>query len=537
MRSEHWLRGKSVVLGLLLAATVWMLPSAASAALPVDQGVVAAFDDLDAYINGIPDSVLNQGQRQSFLAKLNNARKKYVGGDICTAENVMGAFLNEASAFRKGSLVAIAEDLRNRGTGLVESFFDVFFDDPGLARPRCFDAKLRQAPQVVIGASDNTQFVATIGFGSPRFSTVQAGGETWTQVSLPAVQSQIGAPGMPALPSWQALVAIPKDSIPVLARGGIPAIRETVQLNLFPFQRQPVDQVSEEDNPDPLTFADKPFVKDSEAYATNAFHPPNPCAVRILGSMRDLQLAQVQCVAGQYNPVTDEMRLFDSVQFEVQFQGGDGSFVTSQSLNPFEKASQAGMSSPLNYAVLGQYVKAIDISKLPCLGEELLILTHPDFRAASDVLAQWKRDKGISTTVIDVGPGTPYTTATLIDELIQDRYDKCVTRLSYVLLVGDSEKVPPSRTNYDTTSEPDSTTGSDWNYATYPHIQLLFLDALFPYFSVGRIPVDTATEAQTVVDKIVQYESSPPFTGFGSGGPFYTTASVASQFQCCRMNQ
>jgi hypothetical protein len=36
------------------------------------------------------------------------------------------------------------------------------------------------------------------------------------------------------------------------------------------------------------------------------------------------------------------------------------------------------------------------------------------------------------------------------------------------------------------------------------------------------------------VDKVINYESKPPFINHFSGGPFYTTATVASFFQCCR---
>jgi hypothetical protein len=517
--------------GLLILALPWLLPSAASAAVP-DPAVVAGFDELSAFIDGVPNHVLNKGQRQSFSAKLGNARKKYLGGDICTARNIMGAFLNEAQAFRRSGRAAIGEDLYNRGRTLRDSFFDVFLHDPNLQRPRCFDASLGREPEVQILASDNTEFSATVSFGAPRLTTVEAGGETWTQLFLPAIQSETGPPGTPALPSWQALVAIPHGSNPVLVVSGAPSVREVLNLNLYPFQPQAVDQ--DDEFPPPETFEDKPFLKDPQAYATDAFFPATPCAVRLLGSMRDMHIAQVQCTAGQYNPVTDELRLFDSLQFDVRFEGGDGNFLTSQSLNAFEPASGAVMGSALNSAVLTKYVQFIDPGLFVCLGEELLILTAPEFRAAADTLATWKRSKGIATTVINVGAGTAYDTATKIDQLIEHRYDTCLTRLSYLLLLGDSEWVPPSGTNYNNTSEPDATTGSDWGYATYPHLALLFLDALFPYFAVGRIPVDSLTEAQTVVNKIVNYESGPPFINFGSGGPFYTTASVVSQFQCCR---
>ncbi len=50
-------------------------------------------------------------------------------------------------------------------------------------------------------------------------------------------------------------------------------------------------------------------------------------------------------------------------------------------------------------------------------------------------------------------------------------------------------------------------------------------------FAAGRIPVDVE-QAQTVVDKIVQYESSPPFTLPG----FFHSVAIASQFQCCRLD-
>ena len=186
----------------------------------------------------------------------------------------------------------------------------------------------------------------------------------------------------------------------------------------------------------------------------------------------------------------------------------------------------------LNNSAALQFVEELDLSSRICFGEELLILTHPNFRSPADDLAQWKRDKGITTTVINVGKDTPpYHTADKIDELIEHRYDNCIVRPSYVLFIGDSEWVPPARINYNIKDDP--TTGSDYGYAIYPHF---FLD-IFPDFAVGRIPVDTLAEAQRVVDKTIKYESDPPFINLFDGAPFYTTASLASQFQCCRMNQ
>jgi len=502
---------------------------------PADPAVVAALDELVGLLKGTPDETLGRRERERLLVDLDHARRLYVGGWICTAHAHLGRFIEQARSHRKGHSRAQAEDWSNRGYRLRDSLFDHFFHHPLRPRPHCFDSDARRDPRVSVEASDNTRLRATVSFGRPKLTTVAAGGEKWTQLAVPGLEGRTGPRGQPALPSWQVLIAVPRGATPeiVMPRGGV-RVRERMEVNLYPFQPQAADQSSEGGNASTDPFGDRPFTKDEKAYATNAFGPGDPCVAKLVGSMRDLHIVQVQCMAGQYNPVTNELRLFDSVQFDVRFRGGEGVFATSQSLSAFEKSSQVGMKSMLNRQAVSQYVKFVDPQLFRCLGEELLILTHHDFRTPSDTLATWKRTKGISTTVIEVGAGTTYDTADKITALIRDRYDTCLTRVSYVLLMGDANFVPPSRTDYPTATEPDSTTGSDWNYATYPHLALLYLDALFPYFAVGRITVDSLTEANTVVNKIVTYESAPPFINFFGGGPFYTTATTASYFQCCR---
>jgi hypothetical protein len=504
---------RHVLMVVVVAALATIVPASGAQPQqnsPTDPAVLAAFDALAAQIASVADATLNGGQRRSLLSKLQNAEARYRAGQICTAWEQIGAYLNETQALRRGARAAVVEDLHNRGRSLRSSFFDIF-EDSNLALPRCMEVSHGRAPQVSIVTSDNTRFAAQVSFGAAEMQTAQGGGETWTQVDVPGTQSQVGAPGFPAVPTWQALVAVPRGAEAVLLPA-VKQVRENVRLNLYPFQPEAFDQ-DQDPPPSPDTFADRPFVKDARSYATNAFLPPNPCAVRPLGQYRDVQMIQVECAAGQYNPVSDEMVLFESVGFDVQFRGGDGTFLTTQTLSPFERSDDV-KGSVLNGDVLSRFVKQIDISVLRCLGEELLILTHTNFRAAADDLAQWKRDKGISTTVINVGMGTAYDTAAKIDDLIEDRYDDCVVRPSYILFVGDSEFVPPAATDYDV--DDDATTGSDWGYAVY--VQILF-DAFFPDFAVGRIPVDTLAEAQTVVDKIIQYESHPPFVGF-AGNPF-----------------
>jgi hypothetical protein len=501
----------------------------AKAAPQLDEEVLQGFVELNEYINSIGDDVLNKGQRNSFLSKVAAAENAYRRGQICTAYNQMNAYLHSAQALRRSGRMAIGEDLYNRGRALRDSFFDVFTANPNLAPPRCYESAMEAKPQLTIEASNNKHFAASLSFGTASMWSVEAGGELFTELELPGLPALGGVPGLPGIPTWRALLAVPKGALANLSMILPPVISESLQINLYPYQSEPADQLLSPIDP---AFANTPFVKNENVYTADAFFPTSPCSITPLGQYRDLQVVQVLCSSGQYNPVTDELRLFKGVSFDVAFDGGDGNFITTQTMSPFETSSSSVIGSVLNKSVVAEYVQHVDISPLVCLGEELLILTHPDFRAAADTLAQWKEDKGIVTTVINVGAGTSYVTADQIDDLIENRYDNCQVRPSYVLIMGDVEFVPPARTDYNTNS--DDSTGSDWGYALYPQS---FLDVFFPDFGVGRISVDTADEAQRVVDKIIKYESDPPFIDFASGGPFYTTAALAAQFQCCRMNQ
>lgn len=389
-------------------------------------------------------------------------------------------------------------------------------------------------PSTNIGASDNEKLNFELRFGAPTLTTVKGNGQTFSRVHVPGLDGMVGKPGEPAVPQWRTLVGVPEGATAKLKQSATHQ-SDSVKLNVVPFQEQAVDQSrppSEGDElpvPPAKTFADKPFAYNERTYKTDAFLPEQPCTLQPAGKYRDLEVAQLECTTAQYNPVTDEYRMFGSLDVEVMFEGGKGTFLTSQSLHPFESNKAGVQDSVLNKAVVSKFVRDFDISVLPCQGEELLILTHSNFRAAADRLATHKRNKGIATSVFNVGSGVASRdTNEEIDDFIEDRYDDCKVRPSYVLLMGDAEYIP---TFYPADMPDDA--GTDFPYSNY--VQILF-DAMIPDFGTGRIPVDTLAQADTVVDKIVAYESSPPNLGIGSGAPFYTTVGLASQFQCCRMN-
>lgn len=487
-----------------IGVTNWGVGMATESKVVPNPDVLAAFDQVRQGIAAL--SVLDKGQRTSLSQKLSNAQAAYGRGQPCTALNVLGAYLNETQALRRGRLVAVAEELYARGRLLRGDLASRLPKDV-----RCAGHEwIAGGVSVEVLDSDNEHVRGRFTFGEPRMWSVMAGGETFTQVTLPGAVP-VGQAGLPGVPVAGRLLTFPRGA-DVSVSTSPPVVVEKLHLNLYPFQREPAD------NGAPLDpFGDPPFVKDGEAYASPGPFPPEICTVRRLGQVRDLPIAQLNCAAGQYDPVTDTLTLFRSLDFEVRFEGGSGFFVTEASFGPFEPPLDDYTRVLLNKKDALLYVDKL-LPAAQCDGEELLILTAPDLLTAAEGLAQWKRTKGIATTVITVGSST---TADKIDLFIQGRFDHCKVRLSYVLLFGDAESIP----TFYVSTEFAPKTGSDYGYAAYPH----FWFDIVPHFGVGRIPVDTLQQAWDVVDKIIGYESAPP-----TDAAFYQNVTVASQFQCCR---
>ncbi len=388
-------------------------------------------------------------------------------------------------------------------------------------------------PETQILRSSNERFHARFSFPQPHLQELLDGGEEWIKVSMPGLAEGTGHAGEPAVPVLRRLVAVPQGAEPYIASAR-PELGQELYANLYPFQ--PLrDEFSTEidrylDNPPPAElFAQQPFAKDQEAYGSRDHFPRSICRVTSLGTARDLQIAVLECACGQYNPSARVLRLFDSMEIEVGFKGGTGNFVSDAALNPFESGPGVYTGAVLNHATLSDYV-AHEARSLKCIGEELLILTHPAYRSAADALAQWRRDHGIPTNVFNVndGDGPGPDTNEEIRAFIHERYDSCAVRPSYVLLFGDVPDIP-TWTMQRLIKPKGTMIATDFPYGTLASDPEALV--LLPDFAVGRIPLTDTEQAEAVVEKIIKYESEPP--------PFstaYHTVTVASYFQCCNSN-
>lgn len=479
----------------------------------VEPTVISAYESLREYISSLPTSTLQKGLRMSFVKKLENSQGAYGRGQPCTAAHILDAYLNHATALRTGRGMAVAEDLYNRGWTLLITLLTSLAEDEGCAGYPSFGAK----PVITITESDNTRLTARLEFGAPVLRTVEAAGEVFTEITFPGFEAGgafgggegVGAPGVPMT---YRLVAFPIGSQPSVQVVGRIA-RSLPGVNLYPRQASPADQqVPDGELP--------PFTKDEEAYQQNRFFPQDAVSLQIVGKMRDLNVAQLAIAPSQYNPATQTLVINDQLDFEVQYVGGTGTFVTAQSLNPFERFNRVlDRALFLNHAVLDKYVSPAGVWRV--FGEELLIITDPAFVDAANDLKQWKNEKGILTRVVQTGtgPGQAGTTADEIHAYVQYHYDHGLVRPSYLLLLGDADFIPPF---YRSTWIGSPVTATDLDYS------LLAGDDLLADIGVARIPVHSQAQAQLVVDKIINYEKHPV-----SSADFYKKAALAGYFECC----
>jgi hypothetical protein len=501
----------AVLIAALLIPS-WMMTTPATAYSSNEKELEQAVNDLRAAVLGLPAKYFSSTVRKNLESEVEEVRKA-VKGLPCEAVKIIEGFLGGIPKLREGEAVPYAEDLYNRGWSLRRDVARLVPKGDRCETTPRFNAQ----PAIAVTTSDNKQFAARISFGEPNLTSVQASGELFTQLDIPGVGTGTGAVGAPAVPLFSRTIAIPRGAKPSL--NFKPGKTHAMKLNLYPIQPEAADAGAKAGKKAFPKFEEPKFTKDKAAYEKNADSPASICAIQPAGRARDLELVQITCAAAQYNPVSDELKLFESIDVEVRFQGESDGFIPDSFFNPFEN-NEGIAATLLNGDVIWKY-RFPDLRKLLCTGEEYLILTHPDFRAAADRLADWKNQKGIATRVINVndGSGPGPDTKEAIDATIENRYDRCLTRVSYVLLLGDAEFIP---TFYRATMFSNAT-GTDYPYA------LLGDDDETPDFAVGRIPVDTLAEADIVVDKVIHYESDPP-----SKSSFYKNVGMASQFQCCR---
>ncbi len=350
---------------------------------------------------------------------------------------------------------------------------------------------------IIVPTSDNFRTTVTVDIAGYYLEEELIDGITYHHISISILNggslTEVGSPQLPVIARF---IAIPPDRDPEIRI--IEKTEETfIGYNIFPYQ-PPL--------PDAPNQPSLPFARDEKRYSENVFYPEVSVFSNEPAIIRDFRVFPLIIQPVRYNPVTKELVIIKHLEIELTY-----SKIATQNVKTNFHSRISKTFEPLyrNFILNYDFVQP---PQEPMDGS-YLIITHDDFYSAVQPLADWKMLKGWRNKVVKTSDIAPNPTSTQIYNYIHNAYLNWSLPPDYVLLVGDVEYVPCALGV--------SSVGTDQYYTEHEGSDF-FCDLL-----VARISVKDLTEAQTVVNKLVGYESNP----FVDSTDWYRKATTISGYE------
>lgn len=376
-------------------------------------------------------------------------------------------------------------------------------------------------PTAQLLSSDERGLTMRLQLPQARFVTRRFAGRDWTQMAMEEMSTgtAIGRPGVPTVTEQ---FGVPTGANVSVEVSNVSSYTLT-SVNLLPRQPEPVDQSSP--RPPDETFFDRPFEIDRAAYRSDAPFPPAPAGAGVVGELRDLRVGGAEVAGGQYQARSGSLRVITGMDVRVTF-GGDnqGTFGDARLTDPYNATfDRIYRSTFRNYDVVARNPGRVIF---PFCGEEVLIITSSTLRPAANTLRTQKQAEGFVTSVVETGTGEGQigTSANQVRDYIRSRLNAdCWIRPSYVILVGNTDHVATHIVPCGPGGDP-----AECNIASdLPHTLKNDAD-YFADVALGRIPAPDLPTANTVVNKIVGYETTSPAP---AGDDFFSHMTVTAFFE------
>ncbi len=309
--------------------------------------------------------------------------------------------------------------------------------------------------------------------GRPFVSVDMAGAGVWADY------------GTPALPWFRRLVEVPLGAeVTVVSEVG--AV-DTVVLDAAPAPRQ---------EPVPKSGPVPEFRFDAKAYAEDSFSPPISARLSEFVEVRGHRIAVVDIFPVACNPARRQLVVARELKVLVNWVGADWSATQAT----HRRYSSPAFAGRLSQVVLNTERFALDDG--PSLPVGFLVIVPDDWEPNVRPLAEWRRRKGYNVFVrnlTEVGGGS----ASAVKAYIQNAYDNWPIPPSFVLLVGDVDRIgyftgggqgnPPTDLNFACVA------GSDY----------------LPDIDVSRVSVANQAQLDSFVSNVVRYEQTAGIGGTG----------------------
>lgn len=331
-----------------------------------------------------------------------------------------------------------------------------------------------EAQLLSIIESDNQSMVLEFQLESYEMDQLVVDGETIDIITAKKC-GYFNVEGEPALPYYAESIIIPGLANP------------EIEISQVTYKEIKVNRIIPSKGPLPVgvNTDDVPF-EFGEVYYQDKWYPEICAEIGEPYTLRDFNGVVLYFKPFLYNPKLQVLKIVTSISIKVTYSNN----VVVEPKSPFREFQNIYKNHFLNYSHFEEkYPPVSDVG-------DMIIITTSEFMSAVEPLITWKNRKGIHTTSY-LYPDETGSTAIEIKNFIQQIYDQTGT-LTFILLVGDAADVPPA-TGY---------AGSP-GYPADPVYTLLDGNDEYPDAFIGRFSVETAEEAEIVVNKNLWYEMNP----------------------------
>ncbi|HOX24864.1 MAG TPA: C25 family cysteine peptidase [Candidatus Krumholzibacteria bacterium] len=335
----------------------------------------------------------------------------------------------------------------------------------------------RPAIQATVVEETPGGLVLRVEVGALAHETVAGGGRTWQALTLPdcSVEGEIGRPGVPV---WTGLVVVPAGATAVTT--AIASDQRVLgDLDLLPVQ------------PDGAT----EFTIDAGWYGKAAPTGAELVSVGAPASLGGVTVAPIVVRPVSYDAAARRATVAGTVEIDLRWQ-------VSKAAAPSRPVSPSMLRLVAAAAINGDAAARIGetaVNDVP--GTWLAICPNLSTVSPSlQPLVDWRRRQGYHVVVADLTQTG--TTNSAIKNWLVNQYQTLEPQLEYVVFVGDANGSVAVPTWNETVS---GLSGEGDHYYT----QLADNDIL-PDVQVGRLSCASLAELQTIVAKIVAYETDPP---------------------------
>ncbi len=346
------------------------------------------------------------------------------------------------------------------------------------------------APSVELLAQSPGSLTLELAVPSVEMTEKELDGRMFQSLELTG-GGHFGAVGQPALPTFTRLVALPAG-MGVAAR-----VTATDKVDLGIVNLAPGYGIRSVDKMGPVRF-------DQSLYAAAPASEP-AVTVGEPAIMHGMRVVPVTFSPMAYDPATGEAEMARSMTVEIEFSGRD---------DRNDVASIPAMIPESFATILAEEVVGLDLAGVET-GPGSYVMICPNNATVVNIvesLADWRRRQGYNVQVVTTA--TTGTSNTAIKSWLTTQYNSIEPPLEFVTLVGDangSVSIPSWRetfSSYNGEGDHDYTTLDGGDVLSDVHL--------------GRLSVTSTSQLQNVVDKIVEYESSPDM----SQTNWFTTAGL-----------